>query len=100
MSGNIQVQYGEVYARVAALQNRISSSLGTAKGSYSQIQSSLNDLDSATNAAFIATVEQNKQKAVATANVLVQLSAFMTSASQNVERADQEQGRKFLGGKS
>ena len=94
----IQIRYNEVYSRVAELRSRAKSKIGEMDSGYAQIQSSLDSVDSATNASLMAAMERNARKAHTVAQTLDKLLSFMNSSTQQVELEDQAHQQAFLGG--
>ena len=94
----IQIRYKEVYSKVAELRSRATSKIGEMESGYAQIQSSLDSVDSATNASLMATMERNARKAHTVAQTLDKLLSFMNSSTQQVELEERSQQQSFLGG--
>jgi hypothetical protein len=85
MSNQIMIQYDTVYSKTAELRSRIEAELAELDSAYTQIQPSLQEMDSKTNAAFIETMEQNKLKAHITADTLHRLLSFIEISARQVE---------------
>jgi len=95
MSQEIRINYQEVYAKVAELRQRMESELQEMEGTYRQASTTLNQLDSQTNAALIETVEQNRAKSQVTAETLTKLLSFIEASAQQVERDEAMISRAF-----
>jgi len=90
MSGRIEINYNEIYSITASLRSRLEANVKDMEASYSQIQSSLGTMDGATNATLMEAMEQNKQKAHVSAEILDKLLYFIQSTTQQAQLDDQE----------
>ena len=95
MSGRIEINYNEIHSITASLRSRLESNVNDMETSYSRIQSSLGTMDGATNAALMEAMEQNKQKAHISAEILDKLLYFIQSATQQAQLNDQEKSIFF-----
>jgi len=90
MSSQIHVQYQEVYNKTEQLRQQIEAELREMENGYSQIQSSLDRLDSGTNARLQAAMERNRRKALIVAETLRKMSSFMTNSTNQIEQFEQK----------
>ena len=88
MSDQILINYEAVYAKCRELRRRLQTELRDMDGEYRQIQSSLQGMDSRTNAQMMTTVEANRGKAQMTAETLLRLLATIESAAQAAEQEE------------
>lgn len=88
MSDQILINYEAVYAKCRELRRRLQTELRDMDGEYRQIQSSLQGMDSKTNAQLMTTVEANRGKAQMTAETLLRLLATIESAAQAAEQEE------------
>jgi len=95
MSGEILIQYDEVYSKTAELRNRITSELRDMDTAYRQAQSSLRGMDGKTNAVLIEAMAENQRKARITADTLNKLLSFIETSARQVERDEQIIKRTF-----
>jgi len=95
MSGQILINYDEVYTKTRELRRRIETELREMDATYRRAQSALNRMDGKTNAALIETMVENRRKACTTAETLHKLLAFIDSSARQVERNEQMQKRAF-----
>ena len=86
MSGQILVNYEEVYSKTAELRQRIEFELHEMDATYHRCQVDLQGMDGSANAAFIEAVEANQIKARVTAEVLTNLLRFMELSTRQVEQ--------------
>jgi len=84
--GEIKINYAEVYAKTAEIRKHIQSELQQMDTVYRQTQSSLQRMDSSTNAAIIETMALNQEKNRASAEVLTKLLSFIDTAAKQIER--------------
>jgi len=97
--GQIQINYEEVYSKTAKLRNLINSDLLTRiENEYGQIQSMIDNLDSATNARLKESMEENRQKSIAAAKVMDKLLSFMANTSLQVQLNEQAMANTILSG--
>jgi len=95
MSQEIRINYEEVYAKTAELRQRIQSELQDMEATYRQTTSTLNQMDSRTNAVLLETMEQNRAKSLITAETLNKLLSFIDASAQQVERDEAMMTRAF-----
>jgi len=95
MSRRIQVNFNQVSTITAQHRTAINQAISNLDREYTQLLSSLRNLDSATNAAFVATTQQNRQKAVATAQILERLLSFIDESARQVQAKEQRIAAKF-----
>jgi len=95
MSGRIQVNYGEVFGQVAQCRSTINQELSGLNQEYNQLTSSLRNLDSATNAAFMEATQQNRQKAAATCQLLERVLTFIDESTRQVQAREQAIAARF-----
>ena len=88
MSGKIQVNYTAVFSQIASLRSRIKSTNNEMEFRYNQIQSSLGDLDSATNAELIEAMEKNKEKVRIVGETLDKLLCFIHNSAEQAQLED------------
>jgi len=98
--GQILVQFEAVFTQVTGHQSQIRSKISATEAQYAQIQSSLTELDSATNAGYMTAMQNNMQKAVAMSNILVRLADFMRNSTRSVQEEEKKVKSKFNGGQS
>ena len=90
MSGRIQVNYSDVSGETAILRSQISAELANMEDAYSNIQSMLNEVDSAANATLKEAMEVNRRKTLIAAMILDKLLSFMSNSSKQVETTEEE----------
>jgi len=95
MSRRIQVNFNQVSTITAQHRAAINQAITNLDREYTQLLSSLRNLDSATNAAFVATTQQNRQKAVATAQILERILNFIDESARQVQAKEQSIAAKF-----
>jgi len=95
MSRRIQVNFNQVSTITAQHRSAINQAISNLDREYTQLLSSLRNLDSATNAAFTETTQQNRQKAVATAQILERLLSFIDESARQVQAKEQRIAAKF-----
>jgi len=95
MPGQILINYGEVYSKVAELRNRINIELRELDTKYRQVQSSLRRMDGKTNTVFSEAMEDNQRKARLASETLQELLAFIEISAREVERNEQMHQRIF-----
>ena len=99
MSGLHLVQFEEVYSQVATLRSTLAGELYDADARYEMIRSALIDqVDSASNATLLATVEQNRLKAHAYVQILDQLLVAIDNAARKVQSGDKQMASTFAAG--
>jgi len=91
----MKVQFGEVHSKTSELRSRIEERIYAMESAYATIQSSLEGLDSASNATYIQTMERNKYKAYVMAETLNKLLAFLENSAIHVEQEDKNLGGVF-----
>ena len=96
MSGEILINYEEVYRKTAEMRRNIESELQEMNTAYRHVQSSLNRfVDGRTNAVFAEAMEVNRQKSQVAAETLRNLLNFMEASARQVERAEDMHTRAF-----
>jgi len=85
MSGQVIVNYSAIYASTLSCKSALRGFISDLNGSYSQKIASINTMDSATNASLQETMEKNREKAVASANMLIKLADFISNAAYQVQ---------------
>jgi len=95
MSRRIQVNFNEVSTITAQHRAAINQAISSLESEYTQLLSSLRNMDGATNAAFVATTQQNMQKAVTTAQILERLLSFIDESARQVQIKEQTIAAKF-----
>ena len=95
MTGQILINYDEVYSKTAEMRQRLESELMEMDTRYRQVQSILRGLDGKTNAVFIEAMRDNQRKARVTAETLRELIMFMDSSARLVERQEEIHKRAF-----
>ncbi|MCL1788653.1 MAG: hypothetical protein FWG38_11760 [Defluviitaleaceae bacterium] len=88
MSDQILINYEAVYTKCRELRRRLQTEVRDMDGEYRQIQSSLQGMDSRTNAQMMETIGANQGNIQVTAETLVRLLATMESAAQAVEQEE------------
>lgn len=89
MSDQIRINYEEVYSRTTQLKSCIEVEISRVMQEYEGIESSLEGLDSATNAFLQVTMRRNQQKTIATAEVLERLLVFIKNSARQIEMREQ-----------
>jgi len=96
VSGEILINYGEVYRKTAEMRRNIETELREMDTAYRHVGSMLNRVvDGKTNAVFAEAMEVNRQKSRVAAETLHKLLAFMERSAQQVERAEDMHTRVF-----
>jgi len=96
MSGEILINYDEVYRKTAEMCRNIETELREMDTAYRHVGSMLNRVvDGKTNAVFAQAMEVNQQKARVTAETLHKLLNFMETSARQVERAEGMHTRAF-----
>jgi hypothetical protein len=90
MAGEIRINYDDVYGKTAELRNRITSEIGSMENECRQIQTMLDGVDGAANAAIKRAVETNREKALIAAMTLNKLCSFAAGSSMQVETVEQK----------
>ena len=96
--GQILVQFEAVFTQITGHQSQIRSKISATEAQYAQIQSSLTELDSATNAGYMAAMQQNMQKSVVMSNILVRLADFMRNSTRSVQEEERRHAQIFQQG--
>ena len=86
----VKVKPSEVYSKTNELRSRIQDKVSEMESSYSTVRSSLDGLDSASNATYIQMVERNKHKSHVVAETLDKLLSFLENSANHVEQTDKE----------
>ena len=84
--GKISINYNEVYTKTAELRQAIEAELADMDAAYRRVQSSLDGLDSHTNAECMEAMIINQRKSYAVAETLHKLLSFMDSSAKLVEQ--------------
>ena len=95
MSGQILVNFAEVYHKTAELRRYIETELREMDAAYRQVHSTLRGMDGKTNAIFVETMVANQRKAEIASETLHKLLLFMEHSAREVERNDQLHARIF-----
>lgn len=96
MSDQIKVNFEAVYGRIANLRARIEKEvLAESDEQYRRIGGLLQEVDGATNAAFIIASECNRQKTETTAVTLLKLLQFIENATREVQAGDIDLSRQI-----
>jgi molybdopterin/thiamine biosynthesis adenylyltransferase len=91
----VKVNYAVVFNRTAQCKDIIKNQLNTTNQNYNKLLDSTKTMDSATNAAFIETVELDRQKAEATARILEKLLSFVEGTTTQVECQENKITQQF-----
>ena len=95
MAGKIQVNYNDVYTRTAEKRSRVASGLKEMENAYNQAQTGLSNLDGGTNSDLIATMKENRRKALIVAEILDKLLVFFEGSARQMETKDRSMGNVF-----
>jgi len=95
MTGEIYVNYNEVYRKTAEMRQRIEGELRDMETAYRQATQNLRQMDGKTNGIFLESMEDNRRKAQITANTLRKLLAFMDDAARTMEQKENAMARTF-----
>jgi len=94
MAREILVNHDEVYNLVGTLTSYIESEIiCEAENRYSQINTQLQQVDSATNAGLIEALECNKVKTKICADTLQKLLALVECVAREMEKEDSQMAR-------
>jgi len=88
MSGQILINYEAVYVKCRELRNRLMNEIRDMDGEYRQMQSSLQRMDSRTNAQLMDTIAANQGKAQVTADTLQRLLTTIENAARATEQEE------------
>jgi len=98
MSGQVQVNYCAVHTSTQNCINALRSFVNELNGSYAQKIASINAMDGATNASLQETMERNREKAIASANMLIRLTEFIDNATFQVHSLECSISARFTRG--
>ena len=97
-NGNaIEIDYDEVFSKTAQLRSYINAEIGESNQRYSQILSSLDRLDSATNASMKVAMEREREKSRVTAEIAYNLLVFIDAAARRVQERERIMASLFIG---
>ena len=85
---HINIEHNTVRIRTAQLQRQVRGDLRVMNQRYDGILASLAELDSQSNVEMQSAVRQNREKAEATAEVLMGLLSFIEHATSQVQELD------------
>jgi len=91
----IKINYAEVYSKTAELRNRLEAELREMDAGYRQVHSTLQGMDSRTNATFMEAMAANQSKARITSETMIRLLSFMDGAAREAEQKEQQIARVF-----
>ena len=95
MAGRIHVNHIAVLSKTATMRSRLQARLADMESRYGQVQSTLNNVDGAANAAFMAEIERNKRKAYAAAEVADKLLRFLQGSAKQMRIEDSHMSNMF-----
>jgi len=95
MSNEIKINYDAVYAKTKELRSRMEAELREVDAGYRQAHSSLNGMDSQTNATLTECMEANQAKARAIAETAQRLRTFIENATRDAQQEDKQIARVF-----
>ena len=95
MSGEILINYEEVYSKARELRTRLSTELREMDAGYRQINSALIRMDGRTNAELMETCAINQAKSQATVDALQHLIMFIEQSARATEQEEQAIKRVF-----
>lgn len=95
MSGQISINYSEVYSKITELRTRLRSELRDTNNTNRQTVSALNRMDGAANAQMAEAVQLTQNRTQATAGTLEKLLMVMETSARQVERTEQNIARTF-----
>ena len=95
MTDEIKINYDAVYAKTKELQSRMESELREMETGYRKAHSSLNGMDSQTNATLTECMTANQAKARAIAETVQHLRTFIENATRAAEQEDKQIARVF-----
>jgi len=90
MAGQIKVKYADAHSKAAELRSNIATETEHMENEYQLIQSQLNGVDSAANAAIKEAMETNRQKTAISAMTLDKQLSFITASTQQVETSERQ----------
>ena len=96
MPQEIRINYEAVYTKTRELRQRIQSELREVTTTYRQAQTSLQRLDSRTNAEFTEAMVLNQQKCQVAVETLTKLLSFIETSTRQVEREERTISRAFM----
>jgi hypothetical protein len=85
MSGQIRVNYDEVYESISQIRSDITTKITEVNEQYNKLLSDAAHLDSASNAALITAIKRNVNKAEVTAELLDKLLSFINNSTKQVQ---------------
>ena len=86
MTGEIKINYEEVYSKTAELRQRLQDELRETESIYRQANQSIRRMDGKTNAEYTEAIAANQQKARVTTETLTKLISFIEASAKQVER--------------
>ena len=95
MSAQISIKHPELYIQISNLRGALSEAMSDLESGYSRSCSELKDLDSATNAEFMAVIEQNRRKSEIELETLDKLLLFIKSTAEEYETLDSVMARNY-----
>jgi len=95
MSNQILVNYDAVHSKVRELRTRLSSELQDMNAGYRQIQSTVQRMDSRTNAEFAELIAANQRKSQATVDTLQRLLTFVENSARETEQEERRIKQAF-----
>jgi len=97
----IRIQHDNIYTETTRIKSHVSDDIvKMMEIKYRDIQSQLDLVDGATNAALKDVMAQNRLKTIEAAGVLDKLCGFISDAAQQVEVTDQRIARAITSGQS
>lgn len=88
MADKHEINHDVVNDTVARLTNGLTQDVSSMEQQYYNVRSSIDNLDSAAHAAFIAGILRNQRKATVTVEVLCKLLNFVKNASEEYRHRD------------
>lgn len=90
MDDTIKVNFDNVYQTIGELREHLDTNvLNAADSQYKEIEAMLEQVDGATNAKLITTMQMNHEKTVMVANTLQKLLLLIETATQEMQKEDQ-----------
>jgi len=95
MSRRVQVDFNRVSTQTAQHRAAINQAMSNLDREYTQLLSGLRNMDGATNAAFMTSTQRNREKAIATAQILERTLTFINNSSMQIQAQDQAIAARF-----
>ena len=95
MPSEIKINYEAVFSKTLELRQRVQQELQEMENIYRQTSQTLRQLDGSTNAAYVESMEANREKARVTAETLTKLINFIDASAKHVEREENNLSRTF-----